>query len=196
MADQARTPTTMKPKAPKVGATAPVSATPEQSTLGNAALASQLGGPEAAEESSLLAEDDNGALGRAKLTPLLEEMKDEVLGLPSVYARAAELRVEGHTKYPGEANSEVRHQWAAEELARSEGEWTARAFGAMNEVQGFLWHDIWDLPGRLSGVHPWAFQLSDLVNNEVGIERAKATATPCPPSLSPLPDLGERPFDA
>ena len=47
-----------------------------------------------------------------------------------------------------------------------------RAAGIVNEVQGLILHDIPNLPSRLSGETPWAFQIDDIRANEVGIQRA------------------------
>ena len=91
---------------------------------------------------------------------------------PKMYSDAADLRRQGHQQFPSEANSAARHQWASKQLAMEYGNFNARVFGVANEVQGFLWHDIWRLPSRFRGDTPWAFQLDDLINNERGFNRA------------------------
>lgn len=45
--------------------------------------------------------------------------------------------------------------------------------GGLNEVQGFLWHDLWALPSTIRGDRDSAFQLKDLIDNERGIAKAK-----------------------
>jgi RHS repeat-associated protein len=103
------------------------------------------------------------------------------------YSAAHSLRVQGHNRFPGEVNSAQRHQWASEEMALEYGESTARFYGVMNEVQGFVRQDLGIFPdGLRSGIHwnrlprairgerAWAFQISDLWNNEIGFARARA----------------------
>ncbi|MEW6118373.1 MAG: hypothetical protein AB1553_15975, partial [Nitrospirota bacterium] len=86
------------------------------------------------------------------------------------YNRARELRVWGHQNFPGEANSDARH--SSYMLAKEYGPVWARLAGDANEVQGFIMHDIPNLPDRIKGNSPWAFQLKDAQANEMGIQRA------------------------
>lgn len=92
-----------------------------------------------------------------------------------VYQDAAQIRAQGHQLYPGEANSSARHAYGAEQMTERYGPDIARAFGVLNEVQGFLWHDLWRLRDRIAGRSPWAFQEQDLVDNETGIARGTCT---------------------
>lgn len=92
---------------------------------------------------------------------------------PEMYSDAAYLRQKGHEIFPREVNSAYRHAWASEGLATKWGIGNARVFGGLNEVQGFLWYDLWSLPSRMRGDTPWAFQWEDLMNNEVGFENAE-----------------------
>lgn len=71
-------------------------------------------------------------------------------------------------QYPGSPNSEMRHCVVSCIQARKHGPWTARAFGIMNEYQGFLFHDLFRLPSRFRGQTPWAFDPADLSANEMG----------------------------
>lgn len=89
-----------------------------------------------------------------------------------MYDDAARIRQLGHQLYPGEVNSAQRHQYGARQLASLHGEHLARAIGILNEIQGFLWHDIWNLRSRVQGRSPWAFQLDDMLQNEEGIAQA------------------------
>jgi RHS repeat-associated protein len=93
--------------------------------------------------------------------------------LPFMYPDARSLRVEGHNLYPGPTNSAKRHQWASEQLARRYGVQNARLYGQLNEVQGLLWQDLPDLPARSLGIRPWAFQADDLLDNEIGFDKAR-----------------------
>lgn len=100
-------------------------------------------------------------------------MNPGTLYFPFMYSEATRLRVEGHNLYPGEGNSAQRHQWASEQLSRQYGVQNARLYGQANEVQGLIWHELFDIPGRLSGQRPWAFQADDLANNEIGFDRTR-----------------------
>jgi RHS repeat-associated protein len=79
----------------------------------------------------------------------------------------------GHNRFPGEVNSFMRHCTISCETDMA---WRLRAdarlFGIGNEIQGFIWHDLFRLPSRLSGETPWAFQLDDLSANESGFSCA------------------------
>ncbi len=100
------------------------------------------------------------------VTPIL------LIRLAAAYPTVRDIRQEGHRRFPGEANSDRRHQWASEQVALMYGEGLARMYGGLNEVQGLAWHDVWNLRSRMRGETPWAFQFSDLKNNEKGIDRA------------------------
>jgi hypothetical protein len=95
-----------------------------------------------------------------------------------MYQDARRIRSEGHQKFPGEKNSSARHRSASEQLASKYGTTNARIFGILNEIQGFLVHDLRDLPGRINGDRPWAFQIEDLMDNEKGFDDAKKKEWP------------------
>jgi hypothetical protein len=88
------------------------------------------------------------------------------------YERASKLRIWGHQNYPGEVYSDLRHSTVSYILAKEYGSGWTRAAGVANEVQGFIVHDIPNLPDRLKGISPWAFQWKDIRANELGIQRA------------------------
>ena len=104
-----------------------------------------------------------------------------------MYHDATAIRLQGHQTFPGEANSSARHQWAAQELAGRYDTMNARMYGALNEIQGFLWHDLWKLPSRIEGDSPWAFQLQDLMDNEIGFGRADCDRMKNEPQQQRLP---------
>jgi RHS repeat-associated protein len=96
----------------------------------------------------------------------------KLLNIANAYERAREIRTEGHQRFPGPENSSQRHQVASEQLTREFGRITARDLGMLNEIQGGLMHDLPNLRSRLSGDTRWAFQLQDLIDNEIGIWNA------------------------
>lgn len=96
-----------------------------------------------------------------------------VLGLPQAYEPARGIRTQGHQQFPGPANSAQRHQWAAQQSASQFGTTNARLLGIGNELQGLFLHDLTNLESRLDGTSPWAFQVEDLLDNEVGFDRAR-----------------------
>lgn len=106
-----------------------------------------------------------------------------------LFRRANATRQAGHARFPGEKNSSARHQWAAEKMTKEQGSGVARTLGVVNELQGLERHDLGispvefrgpqnTLPDRLSGARPWAFQLQDLRDNEIGISRALIQMNP------------------
>ncbi len=88
------------------------------------------------------------------------------------YNRASELRRWGHETFPREANSETRHYVVSHILTEEYGPGWTRLAGIANELQGFVMHDIPNLPSRLEGDSPWAFQWKDIMANEKGIQSA------------------------
>ena len=88
------------------------------------------------------------------------------------YNDARELRIDGHRRFPGTENSNIRHETISYELASKYGSFWTRNAGIANEIQGLILYDIPDISGRLSGVRPWAFQFSDIVANERGIQKS------------------------
>ena len=98
---------------------------------------------------------------------------------PRMYSDASYLRQKGHEIFPREVNSAARHSWASEALATKWGGGNARIFGILNEIQGFVWHDALNLPSRMRGDTPWAFQWDDLMNNETGFDNAKCQRLRC-----------------
>jgi RHS repeat-associated protein len=95
-----------------------------------------------------------------------------------IYRDFHDARVQGHHRFPGEVNSATRHETVSYEMTLKHGRFLTWTFGFINEVQGFLWHDLPDLQGRLSGHSPWAFQLRDLDDNFRGIMRARPFGEP------------------
>jgi RHS repeat-associated protein len=91
-----------------------------------------------------------------------------------------DLRDQASTQFPrgrGDNNSEMRHCVATCMVTSGYGGMTARMLGLANEIWGGLRFDIPDLPARLRGEHPWAFQPSDFAENERGIDAAGALAS-------------------
>jgi RHS repeat-associated protein len=85
-----------------------------------------------------------------------------------MYEDIGRRRVNGHNRFPGEGNSFMRHCTVSCEIGMHWSVGEARAFGVGNEFQGFIWHDLFRLPSRISGETPWAFQLDDFAANEKG----------------------------
>lgn len=85
-----------------------------------------------------------------------------------LYENATRRRRWGHDTYPGEENSSQRHCVVSCIIAIEHTVLSGRGMGAINEVQGFLWHDVWQLRSRVMGRSPWAFSVQDLRNNERG----------------------------
>jgi RHS repeat-associated protein len=86
--------------------------------------------------------------------------------------RAQQVRLSGHREFPGEENSHLRHACASYVMTDEYGAWPTRITGFANELQGFARWDLLRLPSRLQGRSVWAFQMSDLQSNEVGISHA------------------------
>jgi RHS repeat-associated protein len=87
-----------------------------------------------------------------------------VVNITAAYSEAHDMRSEGHLIFPGqsEPNDSLRHQWAGYTATQAFGPTTARDLGVLNEVQG-IYLDL-----RFQPVPP-AFQMRDLLNNEIGI---------------------------
>lgn len=96
-----------------------------------------------------------------------------VLNPQEAYERTKTLRAWGQEFYPRERFSDERHETVSNFLTKEYGPTFTRIAGVVNELQGFVMHDIPDLPGRIRGERPWAFSLNDLRANEVGIQRAE-----------------------
>ncbi len=90
----------------------------------------------------------------------------------SAYGTIRDWRAEGHRKFPGEANSDMRHCVISCKVAREFGQTLAHLAGTANEIQGLVLHDIPNLSSRLEGNSPWAFQLKDFEANEKGFQCA------------------------
>lgn len=91
------------------------------------------------------------------------------LGSALIYRDELEtIRRNGHRDFPSEALSDYRHAFASYTTANQFGVYRARFFGAANEAQGLVMHDITNLQSRLSKQSAWAFQLQDLSSNEMG----------------------------
>lgn len=86
------------------------------------------------------------------------------------YSRAHEIRLNSRRRYGNrEEDSLARHFAASNEMALTYGPNWARVAGVGNEVQGFLWWDLWRLRSRLQGQSTWAANPADLLWNELGI---------------------------
>ncbi len=90
-----------------------------------------------------------------------------------IYNYAREQRIWGPQTYPGEKNSNMRHCVVSCLFASTYETESARLFGGLNELQGFIMHDVRHLPSRIEGQTAWAFQLQDLLSNENGFSCAK-----------------------
>ncbi len=66
-----------------------------------------------------------------------------------------------------------RHITMSFEMTLRYGPGITRSAGLVNELQGFILHDLPRLPSRINNNGPWAFQLSDLLHNEQGIQLAE-----------------------
>lgn len=95
----------------------------------------------------------------------------------SMYWDVSALRSKGQALFPDTRGLDAeRHRWASRQAALHWGTGTSRTFGVLNEIQGFLWHDLGPAINMVRGVPvarpTWAFQWSDLQHNEVGISEA------------------------
>lgn len=99
------------------------------------------------------------------------------MGLYNYFER---WRQYGHDYFPGEANSAQRHCTVSCITGARVGTPIARTFGIGNELIGFARWDVPQLPSRLQGRTPWAFQWSDLRNNERGFRLARCIPKPLP----------------
>ena len=92
-----------------------------------------------------------------------------------IYNYSRNLRSRGQALFPDSVGRDAqRHRWATRQLALQYGTGTARTFGVLNEGQGFIMHDLFALPSTFEGRRTWAFQFSDLQNNELGIDDASS----------------------
>jgi RHS repeat-associated protein len=100
---------------------------------------------------------------------------EQMLGhLAEAYGFAEGTRRALAQRFPGTGGASVlRHELASELIAYYYGGSAVRILGVGNEVQGLLLYDVPDLLGRLRGLRPWAFEVLDLVHNEIGIKRAE-----------------------
>jgi len=102
-----------------------------------------------------------------KLTP-----QDPILHPVDTYNNIKERRAYYQRFYPNEEYSDQRHATMSYWLTKEIGpEWTD-LLGIGNEIQGFLWHDLWDLDARKRDLRPWAFQQRDIDMNRRGINNA------------------------
>ncbi len=101
----------------------------------------------------------------------------------SMYSDAHSRRSRGQALFPDIRGLDAeRHRWATRQTALRWGTGTARTFGVLNEVQGFIFHDLGPLINDAARSYPsgifistrqnWAFQWSDLQHNERGIREA------------------------
>jgi hypothetical protein len=75
--------------------------------------------------------------------------------------------------YFGE-NDTARHIAMSYEGALEQGEAMARCAGIVNEIQGAILLDLPRLIPRIQNNGPWAFELSDLMRNEIGFSLANS----------------------
>ena len=79
-----------------------------------------------------------------------------------------DLRSDMHQRYPGNANSCMRHCVGACESTKKADVLHAQLAGIINEIQGCILHDVPNLRETLEGHRNWAFQLDDLLDNLSG----------------------------
>jgi RHS repeat-associated protein len=91
---------------------------------------------------------------------------------------ARSVQHQGHDLFPGPNNSTSRHVWASYWLTRRWGPMLTRWAGYGNEGVGLVRFDLPNLPQRLAGTQPWAFQVADLQANEVGIREGFKACNP------------------
>ncbi len=101
-----------------------------------------------------------------------------------IYLDARARRSRAQALFPDSRGLDAeRHRWATRQTALRWGTGTARTLGLLNELQGFIFHDLQPLASdalraRQSGFfistrRQWAFQWSDLQHNERGINEAR-----------------------
>lgn len=90
-----------------------------------------------------------------------------------------DLRRQGHDRFPGHANSCMRHCWGSCEAKKRYGEDLARLSGIVNEIQGLIRWDIPRLWDRLRGRSHWAFSFADFADNELGLGCADHPTLDC-----------------
>ena len=105
--------------------------------------------------------------------PAFAPLPWRLAGIAIAYPSAHEVRIQGHHFFPGSVNSSPRHRWASRTLTREVGPTITRDLGILNEAQGFIFQDIPNLGSRLRGETAWAFDLRDLIDNEIGIRQAE-----------------------
>jgi len=103
---------------------------------------------------------------------------DSESNILSIYNDAREERIRGHQEYPGEVNSQMRHCVTSCTLSSKYGNDVIRIFGATNELQGLILHDIPNIRRRILGETDWAFQLDDLLSNENGFSCSQLNTCP------------------
>ncbi|GEM_PF-2975927 len=106
--------------------------------------------------------DPSGLAEQSILEPLIHPRK--------FYNRIHDIRIWGQNNFP---DSHERHYVASYIISSEYGIYWARRAGIANEIQGFLWHDIWRLRSRFKGDSPWAFSLNDLRDNEKAFRKNK-----------------------
>ena len=115
--------------------------------------------------------------GLTQNQPKYKRFWHAALNPQETYERAKLLRSWGQEFYPrkgfSDPFSDERHATVSNYLAKEYGPTLTRMMGVANELQGFLMHDLKDLPGRIRGERPWTFSLNDLRANEVGIQKAE-----------------------
>ena len=89
--------------------------------------------------------------------------------LGELYQEQRQWRSWGHANFGGQGGaSQMRHCTVSCILASKQGTPMTRTAGVGNELIGLAVHDIPDLPARMRGDRPWAFQFEDFSSNEKG----------------------------
>ncbi len=126
---------------------------------------------------------ENNAESTATDTPpmIMSSIGDPRRNLYIMYQDFRTRRIRGQSLFGN--NDPQRHRWATRQSTLRWGSGTARTFGVLNEIQGFIWHDAAPLASRALRCYQFracvstrpvgAFEFSDLVHNEEGITEGK-----------------------
>lgn len=95
---------------------------------------------------------------------------EPILHPVAFYRDAERIRRESLDRYGNAPTADfLRHMEASRRVALEYGPNWARMAGLGNELQGFLWWDVWRLQSRLARQTQWAADPLDLLFNEIGI---------------------------
>jgi len=89
--------------------------------------------------------------------------------VPSKLSFALKAASWGHHYFPDPDYDTNRHVIGTFLFAEKYGFSAARDYTNLNEIYGFLAHDLGDLKARINGTRPWALQFSDVVANTKGL---------------------------